>query len=59
MWVGYVFITRRGNVFMIISIKNPLYAGIIHTILCFVDSVGFAVGMAAISNAILKKTSLV
>ena len=45
--------------FMVISIASPLDAGIIHIILCLVGSVGFAVGMGAISNAVLKKTSLV
>ena len=45
--------------FMVISIASPLDAGIIHIILCVVGSVGFAVGMGAISNLILKKTSLV
>lgn len=45
--------------FMSISIASPLDAGIIHIILCLVGSVGFAVGMGAISNLILKKTSLV
>ena len=45
--------------FMVISIASPLDAGIIHIILCLVGSVGFAVGMGAISNLILKKSSLV
>ena len=45
--------------FMIISIASPLDANIIHIILCLVGSLCFAVGMGAISNLILKKTSLV
>ena len=45
--------------FMVISIASPLDAGIIHIILCLVGSIGFAVGMGAISNQILKKTNLV
>lgn len=45
--------------FMVISIASPLDAGIIHIILCLVGSIGFAVGMGAISNLILNKTSLV
>ena len=45
--------------FMVISIASPLDAGMIHIILCLVGSIGFAVGMGAISNLILKKTSLV
>ncbi len=45
--------------FMIISIASPLDAGIIHIILCLAGSAGFGFGMGAISNIILKKTSLV
>lgn len=45
--------------FMIISIASPLDAGVIHIILCLVGSVGIGLGMGAISNLILKKTSLV
>ena len=45
--------------FMIISIASPLDAGVIHIILCLAGSVGFGFGMGAISNIILKKTSLV
>ncbi len=45
--------------FMIISIASPLDAGVIHIILCIVGSVGIGLGMGAISNLILKKTSLV
>lgn len=45
--------------FMVISIASPLDVGIIHILLCLVGSIGFALGMGAISNTILKKTSLV
>lgn len=45
--------------FMIISIVSPLDANIVHVILSLVGGVGFAIGMGAISNAILNKTSLV
>lgn len=45
--------------FMTISIASPLNAGIIHIILCLVGSSLFAVGLGAVSNLILKKTSLV
>lgn len=45
--------------FTIISIVSPLDAGIIHIILCLTGSVGFCIGIGAISNIILKKTSLV
>ncbi len=45
--------------FMMLSIASPLDASVIHILLCVVGSVGFAFGLGAISNAILKKTSLV
>lgn len=45
--------------FMVISVASPLNASMIHVILCFVGSIGFSVGMGAISNVILTKTSLV
>ena len=45
--------------FMGISIASPLDAGGMHILLCLAGSVGFAIGMGAISNVILKKTSLV
>jgi hypothetical protein len=45
--------------FMVISIASPLDAGIIHIILCLAGSAGFAAGLGAISNCILKKSSLV
>lgn len=45
--------------FMMISIASPLNAGVIHILLCLAGSAGFAFGLGAISNAILKKTSLV
>lgn len=45
--------------FMMISIASPLDAGIIHILLCLAGSLGFGAGLGAISNLILKKTSLV
>lgn len=45
--------------FMMISIASPLNAGILHVILCLAGSLGFAVGMGAVSKIILNKTSLV
>jgi ABC-type transport system involved in multi-copper enzyme maturation permease subunit len=45
--------------FMTISIASPLDAGIVHIILCLAGSAGFAIGLGAVSNIILKKTSLV
>lgn len=45
--------------FMVVSIASPLDAGLMHLLVCIVGSFGFAVGMGAISNIVLKKTSLV
>lgn len=44
--------------FTVVSIASPLNAGIFHIATCLIGCVGFAFGMGAISNAVLKKTSL-
>lgn len=45
--------------FTIISIVSPLNAGLVHVCLSLVGSATFSAGLGAVSNAILKKTSLV
>ena len=45
--------------FMTVSMITPLSAGVIHVLLCLVGGILFAAGLGAISNAVLKKTSLV
>jgi len=45
--------------FMVVSIASPLDANLIHVALCLVGSILFSLGMGAISNLILNKTSLV
>jgi len=45
--------------FMMIPMLTPLNANLMHVILCGAGAVGFSVGLGAVSNAILKKTSLV
>ena len=45
--------------FNIAPMVSPLNSGILQVILCTAGGVGFAIGMGAISNAVLKKTSLV
>lgn len=45
--------------FMTVSIASPLDAGILHVVLCLAGGAMFAVGLGAISNIVLKKTSLV
>lgn len=45
--------------FNIAPMVSPLNSGILQIILSVADGAGFAIGMGAISNAVLKKTSLV
>ena len=45
--------------FMMIPMLSPLDAGVMNVILCLAGAACFAIGLGAVSNAILKKTSLV
>ena len=45
--------------FNIAPMVSPLNSGILQVILCTAGGAGFAIGMGAISNLVLKKTSLV
>ena len=45
--------------FNIAPMVSPLNSGMLQVILCTAGGVGFAIGMGAISNVVLKKTSLV
>lgn len=45
--------------FMMVSMLTPLSSGAINVLLCLAGGVLFAIGLGAISNAVLKKTSLV
>ena len=45
--------------FNIAPMVSPLNSGMLQVILCTVGGAGFAIGMGAISNLVLKKTSLV
>ncbi|MBQ7335748.1 MAG: ABC transporter permease [Clostridia bacterium] len=45
--------------FMMVSMISPLNAGLMNVILCLVGGVLFALGLGAVSNLVLKKTSLV
>ena len=44
---------------MMISMLTPLNATIMHVILCMAGGALFSVGLGAVSNIILKNTSLV
>lgn len=45
--------------FMMIPLLTPLDAGVVHVLGCLVGGVLFAIGLGAVSNAILKKTNLI
>lgn len=45
--------------FTMIPMMTPLDSGILNVVLCLAGGVGFAIGLGAISNVVLKKTSLV
>ena len=45
--------------FMTIPLLTPLNASIVHVVGCLIGSVVFAFGLGCISNAVLKKTSLI
>ena len=45
--------------FMMVSLISPLSSTAINVLLCAIGGLGFAFGLGAISNIILKKTSLV
>lgn len=45
--------------FMMVSMITPLNSGAVNVILCLVGGALFAIGLGAVSNAVLKKTALV
>ena len=45
--------------FMMVSMITPLGSTIINVVLCLIGVALFAIGLGAISNTVLKKTSLV
>lgn len=60
LWLSIILSLGIGMLFfMMIPIITPLNSGIINVILCLVGGGMFAFGIGAISNIILKKTSLV
>ena len=59
-WLSILLSMRVGMfLFMMIPMLTPLNATPIHALLCIVGGIGFSIGLGAISNLILKKTSLV
>lgn len=60
LWLSLVLCFIVGMfLFMMVSMLAPLNATIINVVLCLVGGALFSVGLGAISNLVLKKTSLV
>lgn len=60
LWLSMVGSFAVGMLFfMMIPALTPLNSGIINVILCLAGGVLFSVGLGAVSNAVLRKTSLV
>lgn len=60
LWISVVGSLAAGMLlFTMIPMIAPLNAGILNVIMCLAGGVIFAVGFAAISNIVLKKTNLV
>lgn len=60
LWLSIILSLGVGMfLFMMLSIAAPLNAGILNVIMCLVGGAIFAVGLGAVSNVILNKTSLV
>ena len=60
LWLSILLSLMVGMfLFMMIPMLTPLNATVLHVLLCAVGGVGFGAGFGAISNLVLKKTSLV
>jgi len=60
LWLSILLSMMVGMfLFMMIPMLTPLNAGLGHVLICAVGGVGFCFGLGAISNLVLKKTSLV
>lgn len=59
-WMSILLCLMTGMfMFMMIPMLTPLNANLMHVLLCSAGAVGFTIGLGAVSNTILKKTSLV
>lgn len=59
-WMSILLCLMTGMfMFMMIPMLTPLNANLMHVLLCGAGAVGFTIGLGAVSNTILKKTSLV
>lgn len=60
VWLSVLCTLGAGMLlFAMIPMITPLDAGILHVVMCVAGGALFAVGLGAISNVILNKTSLV
>ena len=60
LWLSILLSMMVGMfLFMMIPMLTPLNATALHVLLCAVGGTGFGAGLGAISNLVLKKTSLV
>ena len=60
LWMSILISMMVGMfMFMMIPMLTPLNATVMNVILCLAGGAGFGVGLGAISNIVLKKTSLV
>ena len=60
VWLSLILSFMVGMfLFMMIPMLTPLNATVGHVLICAVGGFGFSIGLGAISNQILKKTSLV
>lgn len=60
LWLSIVLSMMVGMfLFMMIPMLTPLNATIVNVLICTLGGIGFGFGLGAISNRVLKKTSLV
>ena len=60
LWLSILLSIMVGMfLFMMIPMLTPLNATFLHVLLCAAGGIGFGVGLGAVSNIVLKKTSLI
>ena len=60
LWLSILLSMMTGMfLFMMIPMMTPLNATVINAVMCLAGGVLFSIGLGAISNAVLRKTSLV
>lgn len=60
LWLSILLSMMVGMfLFMMIPMLTPLNATFLHVLLCAAGGIGFGIGLGAVSNIVLKKTSLI